>query len=69
VLRNYLLSRRFIKSKADPCIYVNSNNEFSDAIYVWINVDDIVTVGKPQEADIFRENLRAKFGIAEGGLL
>ena len=69
VLHNYLLSRGFRQSKADPCIYVNLSKEFSKTIYVGIYVDDIVTIGEPKDANIFREHLRAEFGITEGGLL
>lgn len=58
VLHKYLVSRGFIQSKADTCIYVNVEK-----------VDDIVTVRKPQDADIFRKNLRAEYGITEGRLL
>ena len=64
-INKYMLSQGFIKSKADPCIYIH----YDRRIYVGIYVDDIVTIGKGKDVISFRDNLRNHFGITEGGNL
>jgi hypothetical protein len=65
VLHQYMLSKGFVQSQADTCIYVNSKNQ----MFVGIYVDDIVTVGHRELVGSFREDLRSEFKITEGGPL
>jgi hypothetical protein len=67
VIHQFLIEHNFIQSKADPCIYVNLSE--SGPLFVGVYVDDIVTIGRKEQANNFREKLRSYFGITEGGKL
>jgi hypothetical protein len=69
VLHEYMISKGFIQSRADPCIYVNSEKYYKGMIIVGIYVDDINTIGSPSDVKPFRDDLREEFKIKEGGLL
>ena len=63
VIHLYMIEQGFVQTKADPCIYVKGK------LFVGIYVDDIITVGKSESAQEFRENLRKHFNITQGGIL
>jgi hypothetical protein len=69
VIHEFLSSKGFSQSKADPCIYVNTEKYYKGMIIVGIYVDDIKTIGMPENVKPFREELRQEFSITEGGLL
>ena len=69
VIHKFLIECGFIQSLADPCIYVNSQEKFKGRLIVGVYVDDIKTIGLPHHVEPFRNELRKKFSITEGGLL
>ena len=65
VIHQYMINQGFTQSLADPCIYHNKEKN----LFVGIYVDDIITVGKLEQAKEFRKNIRSHFNITEGGIL
>ena len=47
VIHNYLVKKEFTQSKADPCIYVNTEKIYQGRLIVGVYVDDIKTIGLP----------------------
>ena len=68
VIQNYLVSKEFVQSKADPCIYVNTEKIYKVRLIVGVYVDDIKTIVLPHHVEPFRNELRKEFSITEGGL-
>jgi hypothetical protein len=48
VIHNYIVSKKFVQSKANPCIYVNTGEIYKGRVIVGVNVDDIKTIGLPK---------------------
>ena len=65
VIDKYLKSTGFKQSKVDTCLYFRNENE--KLILIGVYVDDILTVGKGKVLENFREELRNRFEISEGG--
>jgi hypothetical protein len=67
-INSYLLSKGFVPTKSDPCIYQRKSKR--RIIFLGLYVDDIVTFGTcAEEVHEFRTELRNHFNITEGGLL